>query len=845
MPNALAPTTRLRRLPGDALPLPDGRWLLRHAGGVAVLGGPAAAFLPRVLELAEAGTTVGEIGAALAGEVPEPALRRLLASLLGDLLEIAGEETGAGQDGISAALESPVLVVGGGEAAAALAARLEREGGPVHRIPEISGIDPGRLAGAALAVVAIEDVPYRDLFDLQRACLAAGPPSLFLTADPDGLRAGPLNVPGVSPCLGCAQLAALGFLGREAEVVLATAGGLRAGVAAADVLTPAAEAVAAEAREVLDPGGSPALLGGLLLFAPGGRGVRRLPVLRSPGCPLCREVEPASDGPRGDLAQRAGRLLLDAAERRPSRSPHLEAAASPGEATVRTVGILGGGTAGYLTALALRRKHPGLAVTLLESPDVPIIGVGEATTPLLPQFLHVDLGLAAETLFHDVEPTLKLGIRFLWGEPETGDFPYPFGPVHPLEALTYEGSLAACSLQARLMAAGAVPLYREGGQNGADGWRPAFGTAAAYHLDNERFVAYLQRQAAAAGVERIAATIAEVERSPDGEEVAALVDREGRRFAFDLYVDATGFRSLLLAETLGSPWVSFESSLWTDRAVVAPVPLDGPVRPYTTAETFSCGWCWSTPQLDADHRGYVFASAFQGPEEAEAEMRRACPGLGEARLVRFRAGRHGHFWKGNVVALGNSYGFVEPLESTALHMLVRQIGLLVQAFPLRRGERGLPERLNRRVAAWWDYLRWFLALHYRFNRRLDTPFWRACREEVDVSAHAELLAAFEERGPLASDPALAGTVDFPDPLWGPEGIDLLLLGQGVKGRAPRPAVHPAEWAERRRLARAVTARAADHRQALALLGSRPDLLARFVQPFLAAGPAFPVARRVG
>lgn len=842
MPTHLSPDTRLRRLSGEALPLPDGRWLVRHAGGVSLLGGPAAALIPRVLELAEAGSTVGEIGAALAIEIPEPAVLRLLGSLLGDLLEVGGEATETVAD-VDSGSTAPVLVLGNGDAAAAVVSRLEQDGHRIESIRDISGIDSGRLAGAALVVVAAEDTPYRTLLDVQRDCLAAGVASLFLTADPDGLRVGPATVPGISPCLGCAQLAALAFLGGEAMVVLATAGGQRAGLAAAEVLPAAAEAVAAEARELLASDGSPALVSGLLLLT-AQRGGRRLPVSRSPACPLCGSLEPAADGPRGDLARRAGRLLLEAAERRPSRSLYPEAA-SPGAGMVRTVGILGGGTAGYLTALALRRKHPGLAVTLLESPDLPIIGVGEATTPLLPQFLHVDLGLDPVTLFREVGPTLKLGIRFLWGEPDTGDFPYPFGPVHPLEALAYEGSLTGCSLQARLMAAGAVPLYPNGeGDHG--GWQPAFGTAAAYHLDNQRFVAYLQRQAAAAGVERIEATVTGVERSEDGEEVAALVDRDGRRFSYDLYVDASGFRSFLLEGALGSTWIDFRSSLWTDRAVVGPVPLGGPVRPYTTAQTLSSGWCWGTPQLDADHRGYVFASAFQSPEDAEAEMRAACPGMGEARLVRFRAGRHEHFWKGNVVALGNSHAFVEPLESTALHMLVRQIGLLVQAFPLRLGERGLPARLNRRVAAWWDYLRWFLALHYRFNRRADSPFWRACREDVDVSAHGELLEAFRERGPLSADPALAGAVDFPDPLWGPEGIDLLLLGQGVKGDwTARPALHPAAWAERQRLAHAVAGRAASHGQALALMSERPDLLARFIRPFLAAGPAFPVERRVG
>jgi tryptophan halogenase len=173
-------------------------------------------------------------------------------------------------------------------------------------------------------------------------------------------------------------------------------------------------------------------------------------------------------------------------------------------------------------------------------------------------------------------------------------------------------------------------------------------------------------------------------------------------------------------------------------------------------------------------------------------------------------------------------------------MLVREIGLLVRSFPLRREERGLQTLLNRKVGDWWDYLRWFLAIHYRFNRRLDSPFWRACGETVDVSSHAELLAAFRERGPLSYDPAARAAIDYPDPLGGPEGIDVLLLGQRVPTRFPRPALGPAAWAERLRLARAVVTRAEPHEKVLGLLAGRPELLEGMTAAFRAAGPAFPV-----
>lgn len=800
MSRPLSPSDVPHRDPAaQALSLPDGRVLVRHAAGVSVLGGVAVEDLERVLAAVDGERTVEEICQALAEEYEPEAVRRLLGNIAGELIRVEPPARPAGPD---------ILLLADGPVRLRLAAELEGAG---FRIG----------SGAALAVCALGGASYRRLFEIQKDWIAAGVPSLFLTADPDGIRLGPVTVPGSSPCFACAQLAAFGFLRLDPAALLATVEGFRTGALEGSTgFDRAAATLAREAREVLDPRGEPTLLQRILQITPSGE-TRHLPVERVAACPVCGGAAPQDD--------RIERIRIETVERHPPRALPTD----PGDLVTR-VGILGGGTAGYLTALALRRKVPGVAVTLIESSGIPVIGVGEATTPLMPQFLHADLGLDIHELFREVRPTFKLGIRFLWGRPGDGDFNYPFGPVHALEPFVYEGDIRSCSLQSLLMTAGAVPVYEAGG----GGWTNRLGTAAAYHLDNERFVAWLQRRAVAAGVERIDAAVESVERSDDGAEVRALVTDDGRRLAYDLYIDATGFRSLLLEQALGSRWIGFDTSLWTDRAVVADVPHGGRFHPYTTAETMSCGWCWNIPQMEGSHRGYVFASAFQSPEEAEAAMRRSNPGMGPARLVRFRAGRHEHFWKGNVVALGNSYGFVEPLESTALHMLIREIGLLVQAFPLRRDERGLPGQLSRKVGAWWDYLRWFLSIHYRYNRRLDTPFWRACGAEVDVSQHEELLAAFRERGPLSYDPAARAAFDYPDPLWGPEGIDALLLGQHVPARLPRPALSREAWCERVCRAREVVARALPHERALQVLAERPELLEEMAAAFREAGPAF-------
>ncbi len=559
-----------------------------------------------------------------------------------------------------------------------------------------------------------------------------------------------------------------------------------------------------------------------------------------------------------------------------------------------TVGVVGGGTAGYLTALALRTKLPGVAVTLIESPEVPVLGVGEATTPLTPQFLHVDLGLDVHQLFREVRPTFKLGIRFDWGGPNSGPggFNYPFGPVEVADALRWDGDLDRCSLQSMLMSAGALPLTaardgdyppaaaRPGTRHGAPGGeRPLWlsGTAAriAYHLDNPRLVAYLQRRAAERGVERVLATVADVEvgsaggadrPSVDGGEIGdgrggtagngstsvevrALRLADGRRLCFDYYVDCTGAASLLAGRALGSPLESYEGSLFTDRAVVGRAIVgrahpQSRLPPFTRATAMPAGWAWSIPQPEERHVGYVYSSRFVGDEQAAAELRRASPTAGGRtggglRVLAFRPGRHRHFWLGNVFALGNAYGFVEPLESTALHLLIRQIGLLVGSFPWRGPAGRLRTVFNRRVGAFWDYVAWFVGLHFKFNRRMTTPFWRACRRDVDVSRHAELLESFRRDGPLTRSRAERDGFDYPDPLWGPEGLDVILCGQGVPAPLPPPRRERAFWERQIAGYGNQVERALSQDLALRLFARCPELLEAWVDGLRAIGPAFP------
>jgi tryptophan 7-halogenase len=666
--------------------------------------------------------------------------------------------------------------------------------------------EPFPIPGDGRRVVFLEETSYRRILEsLER--LGDGlrdRPTLFVTPDPDGVRIG-------RACLGCALLAALAPAGLRARETLAVAARLRtvrlADLAPADpvrrqaFLRRLSEVVAREAAAEGDGEG-------VVLVAPDGT-ERLLPTPRRDDCPVCGGT--------------AGATVMEP----PLHPPH-----------PLHIGIVGGGTAGFLAALALRAKRPDVRVTLIRSPDIPVIGVGEATTPLMPQFLHADLGIGPAELFREVRPTFKLGIRFDWGG---GGFPYPFGPVRTLEAATWNGDLDACSPQAVLMAAGALPVTPEEDGRMAAG----FGTETAYHLDNRRLAAYLERVARLRGVEVVDARIVGVERRGGGvvgdlPEVVSLVGERGRRFVFDLYVDCSGFRSLLVGDALGSPFVDYGASLFTDRAVVGTVARastggrGAPMPPFTGARTLAAGWAWTIPQPEADHVGSVYSSAFAGADDAARELEAALGAPVEGlRELRFRAGRREHFWRGNAVALGNAYGFVEPLESTSLHLLIRQIGLLVRHLA---ASDDVKDRVNRQVGAFWDYVRWFLAIHFRFNRRLDTPFWRACREEADVSAHEELIERFREGGPLAYRDDRA--FDYPDPLWGPEGIDTLLLGQGVPCRMPRPPGSEAAWRAEVSRWRRRAGRCLSQGELLASLTGSPEVLEQLEATFRDHGPAF-------
>jgi len=775
------------------LTLKDGRLLLRHKGGFSFLNGLNEKDVRLLIHLVDGVRTQAEILDLSPFERKDTAL--VLQELAGLLIFTQPPPAPLSPlpEPLERSFSENCLMVGNGPWSQQLAHGLGLDHDSLRAFK-------GGVGKKRLVVAVLEKVPLHELAELQRLCFRDGLSLLPIYTDPYRLVMGPLSSQG-QPCAACAATSLFGAPDGVAisDILRLETGPAPWSAAGLSVLGAELEKISQARSE---------LVGGVLRLQ---SSWTASPAAKKPECPVCGHQEAQE---KEELALQWQRLATF--ENRGARQLW--------EKDLQTVGILGGGTAGYLTALALRAAHPQLRVVLLESDRVPVIGVGEATTPLMPQFLHVDLGLDIHELFREVQPTLKLGIRFQWGEGQDG-FNYPFGPVRVLDAFTHESHILNCSLQSQAMNALRVPVTRNG--------ESFLGLNTAYHLENRRFVAWLQKKAAQRGVEIRTCHIKDVQ--PGSKGVAALITEDGQHLSFDLYVDCSGFASLLMEKTQGSEFVDFSAGLFTDRAVIASLPHQGVIKPYTLAEAMDAGWCWNTPQMNEDHRGYVFSSAFIEDQQAVDEMKRKNPAMGEPRVIRFRAGRHTHFWKGNVVAMGNAYGFVEPLESTALHMLIRQIGLLTRHIS---GNSGLQDMLNRKVNGWWDYLYWFLTLHYKFNRKMDTAFWRACREDIDVSSHGELLEAFGKRGPLSAIPEMKHLFTYPDPLWGPEGVDILLLGQNVETPPLRPHVNAKNWKSHVRDCSHFLNRCQTHEQALKSMAEHPEILKTMAARFRQAGPAF-------
>ncbi|WP_445193941.1 tryptophan halogenase family protein [Sphingomonas sp. Tas61C01] len=425
------------------------------------------------------------------------------------------------------------------------------------------------------------------------------------------------------------------------------------------------------------------------------------------------------------------------------------------EHRLKRIVIVGGGTAGWMAAAALARfvVPGGTEVVLVESDEIGTIGVGEATIPTISRFNRL-LGIDEAEFLQATSGTFKLGIEFVdWGR--LGDrYLHPFGrfgrdiagvdfhqlylrerrrrPLPPID----EFSIGAQAARAGRFVHPA-----------ADPGHPAHDISYAYHFDATRYAEHLRTFAEKRGVVRREGRVIDVSLDAPSRLVDAVILADGGHLGGDLFIDCSGFRGLLIEQTLSTGFEDWSHWLPCDRAIAVPTAQVAPPAPYTRSTAVEAGWLWRIPLQHRVGNGHVYCSEFTTDERAEALLLEGIEGetLAEPRRLRFKTGRRRLAWNRNVVALGLAAGFVEPLESTSIHLIQHGIAMLLALLPDQRHAAAERDAYNRQMHASFESVRDFVVLHYKLNQR-DGPFWRYCREMPVPHSLASRIELFQGRG---------------------------------------------------------------------------------------------------
>ena len=405
---------------------------------------------------------------------------------------------------------------------------------------------------------------------------------------------------------------------------------------------------------------------------------------------------------------------------------------------VRKIVIVGGGTAGWMAAAGLSKvlgAMPGLSITLVESEAIGTVGVGEATIPQITAFNDL-LQLDEREFVRETHATYKLGIEFVdWLRPGHA-YVHPFGSygIDMLGVEFHHFWLRAKALgdTSRLDEYSIAAMAGKAGKYyppQADPKSPLSRMSYAFQFDAGLYARYLRKIAERHGVKRVEGRIEEVRLDGESGHVAAVRLENRDEIAGELFIDCSGFRSMLLGQALGVPFTDWSKWLPCDRAVAMPCTLAGEDLPLTRSTARPAGWQWRIPLQHRIGNGHVYASAFMEADEAERILRDNLDGepMAEPNHLRFTGGHRARVWDKNVIALGLAGGFLEPLESTAIHLVQSAIARLLTYFPSTAFSQPEVDRFNAETAQEYLDIRDFLVLHYWASERDDSEFWRYCR----------------------------------------------------------------------------------------------------------------------
>ncbi|MET3438527.1 tryptophan halogenase family protein [Sphingomonas sp. 1185] len=454
-------------------------------------------------------------------------------------------------------------------------------------------------------------------------------------------------------------------------------------------------------------------------------------------------------------------------------------------APIRTITIVGGGTAGWMTAALLSRLFLGAyTIRLIESEEIGTIGVGEATIPAIRTFNGL-AGIDEYEMVRATQATFKLGIEFRnWREPGHS-YIHGFGKIgqdlywlHCHQFWLKEAARGrAKHLDHYALNTLAARMNRFAMPDPSNPYSPMADLDYAYHFDASLYARYLRGRAEAAGVERIEGRIVAAKaRASDGF-LDHVVLADGRTVDGDLFIDCSGMRALLIGEAMGVGYEDWSQWLLCDRALAVPsVRGGGLLTPYTRSTAHGAGWQWRIPLQHRTGNGHVYASGFTSDDEAATTLlaHLDTPALGDPRAVRFRPGKRIRAWEKNVVALGLAGGFLEPLESTSIHLIQTGLLRLIALFPGRGFHAVDREEYNRQTDFEYRDVRDFIIAHYKVTNRQDTPFWQYLKHMDVPDSLAERIALFRSSARFF----MHGKAE----LFREESWVQVLLGQGLVAR---------------------------------------------------------------
>lgn len=451
--------------------------------------------------------------------------------------------------------------------------------------------------------------------------------------------------------------------------------------------------------------------------------------------------------------------------------------------------IAGGGSAGWMTAAMFARLFKGLyAITLVESDEIGTVGVGEATIPAIKIFNDL-LGLDENAFLRRTQGSFKLGIQFNdWLRPGSS-YVHGFGPIgqdlewlrchHYWLRLRAEGRVAPFDRYSINCSAALANRFMRPRPDMPKS--PIGQIAYAFHFDAGLYAEYLAEYAQARGVERRQGRIVDVAVDGDSGFLKSVTLADGSRLEADLFIDCSGFRGLLIEQALGAGYEDWSHWLPCDRAIAVPSARSADFTPYTRSSARPAGWQWRIPLQHRTGNGHVYSSRYMDDATAETILldHLDAPIAGEPRRLRFVPGRRRAAWVKNCVAIGLSAGFLEPLESTGLHLIQSGILRLVRLLPDAGFDPANIAEFNRQTQFEFERIRDFIILHYKATERDDTPFWRHVRTMDVPETLARKMALFAANGRIFRED---------EELFAEESWIQVLIGQGVIPRAPDPLV---------------------------------------------------------